>query len=95
MKTPKVPTYEEKHRYLDIACASKRGDLSSVYDHDKSRFVNYMHKKYPEWVHCIEKKVWNDTMPFGSVARVPEKDCNNVEVLKGLFHTTKLAGDPK
>jgi hypothetical protein len=81
IKLPKIPEYSEAQRCLEIRRASKRGDLSVIYDREKSKFIDYMLKKYPEWYNCTEKKIWNDTVPFGSSAYIKEKNCEDPNIL--------------
>ncbi len=73
---PKVPSYEEAERCLDIRRAAKRGDSSYLYVPEKRKFLNYMLKHYPEWYECTDAKIFNDTVPFGSIAKQREPDCS-------------------
>lgn len=72
---------------MEISRASKRGDCSYLYDREKNKFVNYIHKTYPEWVECVQARIFNETVPYGSMASRKTYDCEDIEVLKsGAYH---------
>jgi hypothetical protein len=60
----KVPSFKEAEKSIDIRKRSRRGDNVSTEEH---MYSAAMLKKYPGWYNKTEERVFNETVPFGSM----------------------------
>jgi len=65
----KTPTHEDAEMCISIRKRSKRGEYLSPHD---SKFIRKLLDKYPEWYKSQDPRIFNETVPFGSNARMLE-----------------------
>jgi hypothetical protein len=65
-KKTKEPTFEDAERCISLRKRAKKGD---ELHRDDSAFCIKMYEKFPEWYSETEKRVFNETVPFGSQVR--------------------------
>jgi len=62
----KKPEYRDAERCFEIRKRSKRGEHVTQEEHE---FCQFMFKEYPDWYGTSERKVFEETLPFGSNAK--------------------------
>lgn len=66
----KEPTPADAARCLRLRKRSKLGHDNSA---DDQRFCRKMFREFPDWYSATQHEVFNDTVPFGSQARMEPK----------------------
>jgi len=66
-KKAKRPPYKDAERCIEIRKRSKAGRQVSE---EESAFCAAMYQKYGAWYSETEKRVFNETLPFGSNVRI-------------------------
>lgn len=62
----KKPRIKDAENCISLRKMSKQGTLLSS---ENLEFCHQMYLKYPAWYIKIEEQVFNETVPFGSVAK--------------------------
>lgn len=68
-KKQKEPSIADAERCIELRKRGKRGIQNSPEDYE---FCRRMFRRYPEWYSRTEARVFNETVPFGSCARMEE-----------------------
>lgn len=63
----KEPNAEDATHCIELRKRSKRGERLSS---EEGRFCARMLDQYPDWYSATEKRVFNETVPFGSNVRL-------------------------
>ena len=64
-----IPPFLESEKCINLRKRSKLGGVLSKNEH---KFCEKMFYKYGEWYSKTEARIFNETVPFGSLARIKE-----------------------